>query len=229
MKNILLVFILCALFGDCASYLNKRRRDFQDVFTIGIEYPGVGAGVRVGPVSAGLIFQGGESEPGKKDRGSGIGLRGGRIGKYHSQQLMFTILGGESFYSGELKTDSNDVPELEKGIPVLLSARDNLKSHKVRYLTFFNDPISNRKKRKRDAIVRKITEDLAEGNSDPAIKAYLPKDIPKPYGYPASYLFQIEVYAAVGAGVRLGVNFAELLDFILGFTTLDILDDDLDN
>lgn len=38
--------------------------------------------------------------------------------------------------------------------------------------------------------------------------------------------FQIEVSLGLYAGIRLGLNLAELLDFILGITTLDVLSDD---
>jgi hypothetical protein len=42
-----------------------------------------------------------------------------------------------------------------------------------------------------------------------------------------SYYTQIEVAAAVGVGFRLGFNPGELLDFVLGWTTLDIYGDDI--
>jgi hypothetical protein len=37
---------------------------------------------------------------------------------------------------------------------------------------------------------------------------------------------QVEGAAALGVGVRAGVNVAELVDFVLGFATIDIMDDD---
>ena len=39
--------------------------------------------------------------------------------------------------------------------------------------------------------------------------------------------FQVEVAAGLGIGARAGVNLAEILDFILGWTTLDICKDDI--
>jgi hypothetical protein len=42
------------------------------------------------------------------------------------------------------------------------------------------------------------------------------------------YWTQIEVIGDVGVGCRLGFNPGELLDFILGWTTIDIFDDDLE-
>jgi hypothetical protein len=43
----------------------------------------------------------------------------------------------------------------------------------------------------------------------------------------AAYYSQTEIAVGVFGGVRLGFNLGELLDFILGWTTLDIYDDDL--
>ena len=43
----------------------------------------------------------------------------------------------------------------------------------------------------------------------------------------APYFAQIEVVAAAGPAIRLGVNVAEAIDFVLGWTTLDIFADDL--
>jgi hypothetical protein len=44
---------------------------------------------------------------------------------------------------------------------------------------------------------------------------------------PAPYWTNIEVSAGVLVGVRVGFNPGELLDFLLGFTTLDIYGDDV--
>jgi hypothetical protein len=41
------------------------------------------------------------------------------------------------------------------------------------------------------------------------------------------YYTQIEVAAGLYRGIRLGINPGEILDFILGWTTIDIFDDDL--
>ncbi len=37
----------------------------------------------------------------------------------------------------------------------------------------------------------------------------------------------LEISAGLGLGGRVGINFSELLDFVLGFTTFDLMDDDL--
>lgn len=45
--------------------------------------------------------------------------------------------------------------------------------------------------------------------------------------YPAYYYTQVEAVLGLGISLRLGINPGELLDFILGWTTLDIYADDL--
>ncbi|MCB1137598.1 MAG: hypothetical protein KDK23_02540 [Leptospiraceae bacterium] len=39
-------------------------------------------------------------------------------------------------------------------------------------------------------------------------------------------LFQVEFSLGLYGGIRAGINLAEIADFLIGFTTLDILDDD---
>lgn len=46
--------------------------------------------------------------------------------------------------------------------------------------------------------------------------------------YGPAYFTQVEVVAGLGGTVKLGVNPGELLDFLLGWTTLDIFSDDLE-
>jgi len=45
--------------------------------------------------------------------------------------------------------------------------------------------------------------------------------------YPTYFFTQVEVIFAAVGGIRLGINPGEMLDFILGWTTLDIYGDDL--
>lgn len=94
--NLLYISILI-FFSNCTTYLHHRRKDIQDTITVGIEKPGYGIGLRVSYLTLGFLLQGGESADGKKDLGEGIGFRGGDVGRYHSQQLIFGILGGSLF------------------------------------------------------------------------------------------------------------------------------------
>ena len=50
----------------------------------------------------------------------------------------------------------------------------------------------------------------------------------RPGLYPTYFLAQVEAVVGLGPSIRLGFNPGELLDFILGWTTLDIYKDDLE-
>ncbi|WCL49283.1 hypothetical protein O4O04_18625 [Leptospira sp. GIMC2001] len=202
----------------------------QDIVQFGLETPVYGVGVRVGPLPLGIYFAGGESELGKRDLGSGIGLRGGDFGKYRTQQLVFGFLGGEFFYSGEpIRNDEGKLQTDENGIPLLLDERANKKSYKMRYFSFLNDPVEDRKKRKKEKFQKKMVENILGDDADESIRAYLPKEKEKPFGYPANYIWQIDVFIGAYGGARVGVNLAEVFDFMIGLTTIDILNDDVES
>ena len=224
-KTIIYFFLFFLL--NCSTYWAHRKNDLKDVFNIGIEKPGYGFGFRMSYLSMGFFFQGGETAPGKKDIGSGYGLRGGDTGKYFTQHLVFGILGGESFYAGEPKKDSEDEIVIEENIVITNQERSNLKSYNVKYLKIFIDPPIERQKRNKQKIKEQIANQLLEKNKDPALLAYLPPKPKKPNGYGASYPYQFDIFIGLYYGIRLGVNFSEFLDFILGFSSLDIMGDDL--
>ncbi|MDX1959943.1 MAG: hypothetical protein SFU98_15335 [Leptospiraceae bacterium] len=221
--------ILVLLFIQCSTYAENRRKDTMDIVTIGGERNAYGFGLRISYLTFGFFFQGGESELGKKDLGDGYGLRGGSLSSYHSQQLIFGVLGGETYYSGEPVRDDKGEIVLEEKIPKVLNSRDNLKSHKVRYLNFYSDPPEERTKRNKEKVKKKIAKDLVEKLNDPTLLSYLPTEKKKPNGYGNNFPFQVEIFLGTHYGLRLGFNIAEFLDFVLGFTTLDILEDDENN
>lgn len=157
-------------FTNCATYFQNRKNDLKDIFTVGVETPGYGAGFRIGPLAAGFVFQGGESAPGKRDLGKGYGLRNGYFGLYRSQQLIFGILGSDTFFPLEAETQTSETEEPSEAIsteateelknlensktpgdqvPEFSNERYNIKSQKLRYLSFYNIPIAERRKRKR--------------------------------------------------------------------------------
>ncbi len=221
--------IISIVFSNCSTYIHHRKKDLQDIATFGIEKPGYGIGLRMSVLPLGFFFQGGETSPGKKDIGEGYGLRGGSFGKYFTQQLVYGAFGGETFYSGEPLFSEEAKPILEDSVVQTDSERNNLKSFNLRYLKLFSDPPQERQKRSKEKLKKVIVEKLLEKNPDPAILSYLPKESKKPNGYPNEYKYQMELFVAVYYGIRVGINFSELVDFLLGFTTLDILGDDVEN
>ncbi|MCG9874009.1 MAG: hypothetical protein MH321_04390 [Leptospiraceae bacterium] len=224
----LYLIIFSSFLLNCATYWENRRKDAQDIFHVGVETPVYGAGFRIGPLPLGLYFAGGESELGKKDLGSGLGLRGGEFGAYHSQALVYGFLGGEDFYSGEpLRTEEGKVIIDKHGIGLTSNERANLKSYKMRYFSYFDDPISERKKRKKAEFRKKFIEELIQDGLSPELQAYIPEEDKKPYGYPSQFLWQVDLFLGIYGGARAGFNLAECADFLVGFTTLDMLDDDI--
>ncbi len=221
--------ILLSSLLNCATYWKNRRNDLLDVVTLGAETPMYGAAVKIGPLPIGLLFLGGESELGKKDLGRGYGVRGGGFGGYHTQQLVYTFLGGESFHSGEpIKDEKGKWMVDEKKIPLTDNDRYNQKSYKMRYFSFFNDPVKDRKKRKKQEFQRELTMDLVRQTGKTEFLVYLPKEDEKPFGYPPGFLWNLEVIGGLYGGARVGFNFGEAMDFLLGFTTLDMYDDDVE-
>ncbi len=212
-----------------------------------METPGYGAGVRIGPLAAGFVFQGGESSPGKRNLGKGYGLRGGYFGSYRSQQLIFGILGGDTFFPLEAdkqtsetestETISSETTEELKNledskipgdqVPEFLNERYNIKSQKLRYLSFYNIPVAERRRKKKEEFYKRFIEKQNLDRNDPAVQNALQNFNKRKDGYPRSFLYQIEVYLGIYAGFRIGFNPMELLDFLVGFTGLDLLEDDV--
>ncbi|WP_246052618.1 LIC13411 family adhesin [Leptospira semungkisensis] len=248
------IFLLSFLVIDCSTYWAHRKNDLADVFTAGVETPGYGVGLRIGPLATGFIFQGGESAPGKRDLGTGYGLRGGSYGSYRSQQLVFGFLGGEKFHSlpdtpdpvapspkTEPKSSAQDPsspgflllpdsPENEEDpnpTPELANERQNTKSFEIRYLQFYNNPVEERRKAKKVLFFKKFLEHLDPEKKNEAIQTYLTQNPRSKDDYPLGFLFEIELYISVKYGLRLGFNIGEFVDFLLGFTGLDLMEDDL--
>lgn len=250
--RLLLVFFLASFVLNCSTYWGHRKNDLADIFTAGVESPGYGVGMRIGPLATGFVFQGGESAPGKRDLGTGYGLRGGNFGEYRSQQLIFGILGSEKFHSFSAaqakpptqenrtstpeKTDSADFlfpdtgeapSESDASVPELPNERQNAKSYNIRYLRFYHNPVAERRKAKKAAFFRKYLESLDPEKRNEEIQTFLAQNSKSKDDYPSSFLYEIEFYIGARYGIRIGFNLAEFFDFLLGFTGVDLLEDDI--
>ena len=217
-----IVEIFCCLHcKSFSNYLEYRRKDLQDTVSLGVEKEAYGFGLRISFFSLGFFFEG------KDQQQVGVGLRGGNFGKYYTSQLVFGFLGGENFYSAEVIQNEKGELVFNNGLPICRYTRDNLKSYKVKYLSFYKDPPSKRRKRQREKDQTEIIKDLVKETKDESLLTQLPKENKKPYGYSKEYLYQVEIFLGTYAAVRLGFNFAEVLDFVLGIFSIDILEDDV--
>lgn len=80
---------------------------------------------------------------------------------------------------------------------------------------------------KEGGILQKVYRKQNLDRNDPAVQNALQNFNKRKDGYPRSFLYQIEVYLGIYAGLRIGFNPMELLDFLVGFTGLDLLEDDV--
>lgn len=204
--QIVVAVVVIASMTGCAStnaYLADRGRDAADVLTCTIGL-GIGAKVRVGPIQTGWL-----------KNADLVGVRGGQA------------------FAGHLL---NDTTEYEVGPVAMLSLpvelviytffpdywafltgnwgdgakiyRDWSTGHDLFRLTLTPKPSETLKLRGKEIDSRNtflvITDDSIQ------------------------HLSQVEVVAGLGPSVRLGFNPGELLDFMLGWTTIDIFNDDLE-
>lgn len=169
----LLIAGLVSTTGCSALYLQQRKRDAADIFTLTAGL-GVGGKARFGPIQTGLVYQ--------KDA---VGLRS-----------------GASFASGpSWKMGANEVGGWD------LQA------------VYFGGEMPNQgelvSERGKDFDVWNMFVPTGWWETDTMAKV------------PCHYLTQIEVNGGAGLGLRLGVNPGELLDFVLGWATLDLFKDDV--
>lgn len=180
---------------------------------------------------------------------NGFGLRGGSFGQYHSNQVVFGVLGGESFYTPNFLSKSDcsylekdkqfeefkiyEVNETNEELFLYLKERNYLKSFDLKYVNIFNEKPKDRQKSQKEKVLRDFIKDYVEQKKDSnpeqvaELQNYLPKEKLKPFGYSKTYLYQIEFTIGIYYGIRFGFNPSELLDFLLGITTYDLNDDDL--
>ena len=206
------IFLFFLFFLDCATYWKHRKKDLQDIVTFGVEKKGYGTGGRLGPLALGFFFQGEEDNLSNQNKENGIGLRGGNFGRYQTKQLVFGFLGGENFYI--LKKKNN-----------LENQRNEKKSHSVRYFDFYQQITPNKKlEERKQKYAEKMMKEIAKRHNQELPLSVFQK---KKKTYPISYFFQMEVFFGLSYVLRFGFNFSELIDFVLGFTNLDILKDDI--
>lgn len=217
------IFSYIFLIYNCVSYTNHRLNDLKDIATLGIEKDSYGFGFRISILPIGFFFQSQENLT------KGYGLRGGSLGEYSTKQLLFGFGGGESFYHGNILTDINSKPIQLDGMFLVPNKRDNLKSHDLKYLNTLHDPPNKRRKRQREKDLLSLTKELSKDSSlDSEIFQQLPKPKQKPFGYATHYPYQLEIFFGLYFGFRIGMNFAETIDAILGFLNIDVLEDDIE-
>ncbi len=201
-----LLFIFLFSFSNCASfqnYLSNRALDFTDILTLGGEVNTYGG-------SAWLWCFGGGAQIGQY--GEGYGMRNGYVGYYRTGgNLNYGKLKmGNSFL---LMNSQEHIPEAYK------TARSMKKKYTHANFLFFLP--ANLQGRWRNNSYNNFSRN--------------PNNNYNNYEYinPASRMpnlchapVNVEISFGLGVGGRIGINFSEIFDFILGLTTFDLMEDD---
>lgn len=235
-KVFVILFLLLAggSLLDCSGkYARDRGRDFADIWTVEFSEGTYGAAVRAGPLKVGALYK----DPSKPT----YGLRGGYWGKYYTGGYTALFFGSDYFGTeplefGESGSDTKKEAEKEaENVPIAdplaaMGGGDDENNGD-------DDPFSNDerilKERNKLYYVRNpfgTTKPLTKAGRIFKRNAYDMSLKKEDEWAPAYYFTQFEITVGVYYGVTLGVNFGELLDFILGIFTIDIMrDDDVDD
>ena len=205
------IWFMAGLMACSSPYLRNRARDFSDIATLELQSESYGAGIHSGPFLLGAFY--------KSQDGTAFGLRGGQIGQYNSAGFTALAFGSDYFSTSKIDFDANWKQKIKND----KTDRDpqNEVANEVDEQIDQSAPESLIDERKKAYRAR-----LPFGTVDPAYKnKNLLKDKETRWA-PAYFFTNFDLQMGLYYGFRVGFNPGELLDFILGFTTADIYDDD---
>lgn len=202
LKYLLILFLLS--FSNCASfqnYLSNRALDFTDILTLGGEVNTYGG-------SAWLWCFGGGVQLG--EFGDGWGMRNGYIGKYRT---------GGNKKLGKLKMGNSFLlMNSQEHIPEAYTTKRSMKKKYTHANFLFILPANLN-----GGGYYRYSNTPNSSNNNSNYYAYSNSTtLPMLCHAPVN----VEFSFGLGVGGRVGINFSEIFDFILGFTTFDIMEDD---
>ena len=205
--QLILAALVAATVSGCAStggYWSDRGRDAADIFTV-TSGGGIGAGARVGPVTASPLLVFWEM----------AGLRGGqyfKVGELNpvinsNEPHMESFDGGWFGLYGQSFYADSDTYQI---IPHEWFQRLKMRGKGFAGECWHKETLA--------------LPFFVWAKKMPYRPYYAPDD---GTAYPYYYYTQFEAVAAVGGGIRIGFNPGELLDFLMGFAGTDIMGDDV--
>lgn len=206
------------LLVNCAAtrnYLENRLRDSGDIFHLGIEKDVYGASIFNDSVGLGIQHSA---------NGKGIGMRYGNIGLYKTGgkmlKLRFKIIGSRTHH--DLCRDIDDTKCLDKignYFTSYISYGNSFIFHNTSFHQAFRQTNRNHSKH----VALNMFIDLGGGRGNHPVYDTDPKEDNR-----GNYtILPIEISAGLYLGIRLGFNFSELADFLVGFVGFDPLGDDI--
>ncbi len=238
---LLLLLIAVCLASSCTGrYARNRARDAADIFTVEVQTRSYGVSARLGPIKAGLNY--------KSPSGFAGGLRGGNFGRHHSAEFT-TLLFGADYFSGKplrldpppprkIAEDEEEDPDAAgatDAVAATAAAEDRLApavtglpgdqtetAGKPEAASADSDfTVEIFAQRKKEFLAR---SPFGTQHSAEATRSLLKSSRTK--FSPLYYYTQAEVTVGLFVGIKIGVNFGEILDFLLGFAGIDIMGDD---
>jgi hypothetical protein len=203
-KSVILLILILPLASGCATYLKSRANDFADCFTIGA---GLNYGIGVHVQATNYVIS-----------SAGFWVR--------TDQNQIGYFGREPFYSAHQTAHiCGGVPFTQIFTLMVLPSRD-YKWYRCVAGLFCTDYMVEME---RGVPVRREGI-LGINASEFGVSIYPTSDNPKPLTHKAPFIrekffFEVEVVAGC-VGFDAGFNPAEFVDFLLGWTTLDITGDD---
>ncbi|MCB1172772.1 MAG: hypothetical protein KDK39_04365 [Leptospiraceae bacterium] len=218
------LLLLSGLIHCSTPYLKNRLHDAADIVTIEGQRDSYGAALHAGPLALGVAW--------KSQQYQAIGLRGGEWGAYNSAGFTALAFGSDYFteqpvdfnqeWKSKLQKSTVDTHEsvLERGAGASINLTTN---NAIGLETLPIDTAEPSLARQRGKTYRLR---LPFGTVQPAYtsKTLLKDD--KIEWAPAWFYTRLELQAGAWLGFRAGFNVGELLDFLVGWTTVDLYNDD---
>ncbi|GIX42160.1 MAG: hypothetical protein KatS3mg129_1893 [Leptospiraceae bacterium] len=195
--------------------MQNRKQDLLDIFTFEIQDKTYGMNARVSFLQLGLFYQDGNNH--------NIGIRKGIYGNLDHYNFSFIFLGSEHFKGKKFIEN----PEFEKEIINIQKNPEKYKQIPKKLEEYYKE---------KDNIIK---ENLKYQKRNKFYDVYLPfgtnktlknsNNLFKEAKHFTNISFYTDAQIQLGLyyGITIGINIGELVDFIIGIFTLDILNDDL--
>lgn len=221
------IFLSISALSCSGHYLKDRSRDFADILIIEVSEKTYGVSAFAGPVRIGLQYEDPE--------GAAVGLRGGYFGRYFRGGFSFLFFGADYFQekpflditdpsyrkgpgngvipfattgktTEDQNTEGNSLPD------IATNAHGSIRELRGK-LYRSRSPFGNAKP------LSESNNLLKDGHGDMSLDR-------EPRFAPAHRYTGIGVSLGLYYGLRVEINAGEILDFILGFATIDWMLDD---
>jgi hypothetical protein len=219
LRIIAIIFLILNFFflSNCASlqnYFINRGNDLKDIVHIGVEEDVYGASIFVDSIGLGIQHAA---------NGKGIGMRYGNLGIYRTGGKTFIVRSKLSHSRDNLEPCPAD-KKCSRNYFLIFTNIYRYGNSSVSVNSSYHEPFhfSNRTKKKSVALIMIVN--LGSGSKQMGVDI---ETDPKEDNRGNYTILPIEISIGMYLGIRLGFNFSELADFLVGFIGFDPLGDDI--